>query len=69
MRNRNFEQWFARHICAELRNVEAMWCRHARTYTSRSYHVEMAWAAWCAALGFEAVETNNDFEDVSDAGI
>lgn len=24
-------------------------------------------AAWRAALGFEAVETNNDFEDVSNA--
>lgn len=67
MRNKRFERWYARHIAVAPGAVAAMWSRHERTYISRSYYVEVAWAAWCAALGFEAVETNNDFEDVSNA--
>ena len=67
MRNKRFERWYARRIFAAPGDVAAMWNRHERTYISRSYHVEMAWAAGCAALGFEIDETNNDFEEVSNA--
>jgi hypothetical protein len=56
MRNRNFERWYARRIKVPLLEVEAMW--DGSTYTSYNYHVEIAWSAWCAALGFEQGDSN-----------
>lgn len=51
MRHRGFEVWFARRIGLSLRKVQEMW--DGETYTSREYLVEIAWAAWCGALGFD----------------
>lgn len=51
MRNPKFEKWFAKWADLDLEMVENMW--NGRSYTSRNYTVEAAWAAWCAALGFE----------------
>ncbi len=53
MRSRRFEEWFADHNDIPLDRVEAMYDTYSRTYTDYDYHVELAWAAWCAALGFE----------------
>lgn len=50
MRNKKFEQWFAKYNNLELSRVEDMF--DGETYTSWDYHVELAWAAWCNALGF-----------------
>lgn len=50
MRNRLFERWFANRLGCPVSDVQSMWT--GSTYESRSYHVELAWAAWCAALGF-----------------
>ncbi len=51
MRSRQFEAWFAKHNDIPLDRVACMY-GHG-TYTDWDYHVELAWAAWCAALGFE----------------
>lgn len=51
MRNKRFEAFFAKRIGLHERDVAAMF--NGQTYVSSSYHVEVAWAAWCAALGFE----------------
>ena len=51
MRNPKFEKWFAKWVDLDPEQVENMW--DGRTYEHYRYHVEMAWAAWCAALGFE----------------
>lgn len=53
MRNGRFEAWFAKRVGLAAPDVAAM--HDGRTYTSHSYHVELAWAAWCEALGFEEV--------------
>lgn len=50
-RNKKFEDWYARYLNVELTYIQEMW--DGSTYTSSVYHVEIAWAAWCAALGFE----------------
>lgn len=52
MRNRKFEAWFAKHNDLDLDYVAEMY--DGETYRSYDYYVELAWAAWCAALGFEA---------------
>lgn len=52
MRNKKFEVWFARIIEEPTDRVFAMW--NGATYESRTWHVELAWASWCAALGFES---------------
>lgn len=51
MRNKRFEAWFARRIGVSQGEVAQMF--DGTTYTSREYYVELAWAAWCEALGFE----------------
>jgi uncharacterized membrane protein len=51
MRSKRFEAWFAHHNGIPVEEVEAMFT--GRTYESWDYYVETAWAAWCAALGFE----------------
>lgn len=53
MRNKRFEQWYADRIDEPADRVAAMYDDDARTYRDWDYHVEIAWAAWCAALGFE----------------
>ncbi len=55
MRSRQFEAWFAKHNDIPVRDVEAMYDIHDRTYKDWNYYVELAWAAWCTALGFEEV--------------
>ena len=50
MRNKRFEEWFARRQELEPEYVRQMWI--GNEYRSRDYHVELAWAAWLAALGF-----------------
>ena len=50
MRNKLFEQWFAKYNDLDPSGVADMW--NGETYTSWDYHVEIAWAAWCNALGF-----------------
>ena len=50
MRNSNFEAWFARRTRLPLSDVQQMWT--GKTYESHSYFVEIAWEAWCSALGF-----------------
>jgi len=51
MRSKRFEAWFAEENDIPLDRVAAM--HDGRTYRDWDYHVELAWAAWCAALGFE----------------
>lgn len=51
MRHRGFEVWFARRNDLSLQQVQEMW--DGDTYRSHNYHVEVAWAAWCGALGFD----------------
>ncbi len=55
MRSKQFEEWFAKHNDLPSSRVRAMYDTYSRTYTDYDYHVELAWAAWCAALGFEEV--------------
>ena len=50
MRNTKFEAWFANESGIPLKTVRKMW--DGKTYESRMYFIELAWAAWCAALGF-----------------
>ncbi len=50
MRNKRFEKWYADRIGEPLSRVRDMY--NGETYTDWDYHVETAWAAWCAALGF-----------------
>jgi len=54
VRSRRFEAFFAKRIGASADLVAAMF--DGSTYRDYNYHVELAWAAWCAALGFEAPE-------------
>jgi hypothetical protein len=56
MRNKRFEKWYADRIGEPLSRVRDMY--NGETYTDWDYHVETAWAAWCAALGFS--EEKND---------
>jgi hypothetical protein len=58
MRNQRFEQWFSRHVNVPLSEVRAMF--DGRTYRSYDWHVETAWAAWCAALGFDTTTEENE---------
>lgn len=51
MRNKRFEQWFADYNDIPADRVAAMF--NGSTYEDWDYHVEVAWAAWCTALGFE----------------
>jgi hypothetical protein len=51
MRNKRFERWYAKHIGEGVSRVSQMY--NGETYEDWDYHVEVAWAAWCAALGFE----------------
>jgi hypothetical protein len=50
MRNKHFENWFAKYNDIHPSDVADMF--DGDTYTSRKYYVEIAWAAWCNALGF-----------------
>ena len=47
MRSPRFEQWFAERNDMPLDWIIGMW--DGNTYTSRSYFVEIAWAAWRGA--------------------
>lgn len=58
MRNKRFEQWFAKHIGEGAALVAQMY--DGQTYRSWDYHVEIAWAAWCAAQGYEPDTKEND---------
>lgn len=58
MRSRVFEQWFSRHVGIPLETVRVMFDGH--TYRSYDWHVEIAWAAWCAALGFDTTIEENE---------
>ena len=50
MRNRKFEAWFAKQSNLPLTDVQQMW--KGKTYQSYRYFIELAYDAWCAALGF-----------------
>lgn len=54
MRSERFEKWYAQ--CTGLHHSEVRDMHDGKTYASCSYQVEMAWAAWCAALGLELAE-------------
>lgn len=51
MRNKKFEAWFSEWAEIDEDQVSDMW--NGKSYESYRYTVESAWAAWCAALGFE----------------
>lgn len=50
MRSPRFEQWFADRNDMPLDYVIGMWDSDVAGYTSRTYCVEIAWAAWCEAI-------------------
>lgn len=54
MRNQKFEAFFAKRHELSPARVAAMF--DGRNYRDYDYHVELAWAAWCTALGFEVPE-------------
>jgi len=47
-RSLRFEKWYAERICCTPKEVADMWS--CSTYWSSTYHVQIAWEAWCAAL-------------------
>jgi hypothetical protein len=47
-KSKRFERWFAQHSGTTRERVSDMW--NGETYRDYRYYVEIAWAAWIAAL-------------------